>query len=110
MVDAIKIFGEQSKEWKKLQSAAMLLNAEREDDDTAAFEVRDIYFDYGQGWMWTTIVVNAGDEWSSYQALNPKQQGEIVYGDYEDFAKAVWEVAESRVEHHAMSKHLRSKH
>ena len=110
MVDAIKVFGPQSKEYKKLQAAAILLNAEKEADDKAVFEVRDVYFDFGQGWMWTTIVLNGGDEWSSYQALNPAHQGMIVYGDFEDFAKAVWEVSEKRSDRHNMADSLRGKH
>ena len=110
MTDAIKVFGEQSKEHKKLEAAVLLLNAEKEDDDNGVFEIRDIYFDYGQGWMWTTIILNGGDQWSSYQALNPKQQAQIVYGDFEDFSKAVWEVLEKREDHRLPAASLRGKH
>ena len=108
-VDAIKVFGEQSKQYMRLEAAARLLNAEMEPNDHGQFEVKDIFFDFGQGWKWTTIVFCGGDQWSSYQALNPKQQGMIVYGDLEDFTKAVWEVTERRRDHVLMESVLRSR-
>ena len=107
-VDAIKVFGEQSKQHMRLTAAATLMNAEMEPNDHGQFEVKDIYFDYGQGWKWTTIVFNGGDQWSSYQALNPKQQGMIVYGDLEDFTKTVWAVVERRRDHMLMDRILKS--
>lgn len=110
MVDAIKVFGVQSKEYKRLLAATTLLNAEKDDDDKGSFEVKDIYFDFGQGWMWTTIVFNGGDQWSSYQALNPLHQGMIVYGDLEDFVKAVWEVLEKRADMNTRISKLNGKH
>lgn len=31
------------------------------------------YRDYGQNWLWETVIVGATDNNSSYQALNPSQ-------------------------------------
>jgi hypothetical protein len=98
-VGAIKVFGEHTRQYMRLEAAAKLLNAEMDPEDKGVFEVRNIYFDYGQGWMWTTIVFNGGDQWSSYQALNPKHQSMIVCGDLEMFTQAVWAVIERRKDH-----------
>lgn len=35
------------------------------------YEVEDVYLDYGQKWMWTTIVCY-GDNNSSWQVLSPR--------------------------------------
>ncbi len=102
MVDAIKTFGEHSKEYGRLMAAATLLNTEMDADDREGhYEIDTIYFDYGNGWKWTTIVFRGGDQWSSYQALNPLHQGMIVYGDLQDFTRAVWEVVQKRKDHHS---------
>ena len=98
-VGAIKVFGEHTRQYMRLEAAAKLLNAEMDPADRGSFEVKDIYFDYGQGWMWTTIVFNGGDQWSSYQALNPKQQSMIVCGNLKSFTNTVWEVIERRKDH-----------
>lgn len=108
-VDSIKVFGEQSKQYMRLEAAAKLLNAEMEANDHGQFEVKDIFFDFGQGWKWTTIVFCGGDQWSSYQALNPKQQGMIVYGSLEDFTRAVWEVSARRRDHMLMDSAIRGR-
>lgn len=45
--------------------------------------------------MWTTISIESGmSTFPFMQALNPKQQEDIVYGSVEDWYKAVKEVIE----------------
>lgn len=40
------------------------------------YYVGDTYFDLGQNWMWTTVLCRG--DWSSYQALNPREQEEAI--------------------------------
>ena len=42
-----------TQEYKKLQLVAKML--EFNSPNNARYVVRDVYFDYGQKWMWTTI-------------------------------------------------------
>ena len=44
------------------------------------YKVQDVYFDYGQNWMWTTIVAERpnGDSW---QALYPRDWEKLVTSD-----------------------------
>lgn len=41
-------------------------------------EIKNIYFDMGQNWMWTTIVVTDEDTDSSWQAFCPRDWELIV--------------------------------
>lgn len=46
------------------------------------YDVRDTYFDFGQDWMWTTIIKRGDFGLSSYdscQILCPREWEEIVY-------------------------------
>ena len=40
-------------EYKNLKMVAAML--EYESSNNSHYEVEDVYFDYGQDWMWTTI-------------------------------------------------------
>lgn len=43
------------------------------------YYVGDTYFDFKRGWMWTTILcVSNPQTVTTYQALTPKQQEEII--------------------------------
>ena len=42
--------------------------------------VGETYRDYGQNWMWETVLV--GPEGNSYQALNPRQFEDMNSGDF----------------------------
>lgn len=49
--------------------------------------IEDTYFDFGQAWMWTTIIVkklNSSSCLNSYQLLNPADHERIVFGDEDD--------------------------
>lgn len=83
---AISIFGRGTKEYKRLQAAAMLIEAET----NKKCKVETIYFDIGQDWLWTTISIESGMESFPYvQALNPKQQNDIIYGDIKQWSETV---------------------
>ena len=91
MSKAIAIFSENCKERKRLEAAAKLIEAET----FKQCKVGNVLFDAGQNWMWTTISIESGmSTFPFMQALNPKQQEDIVYGSVEDWYKAVKEVIE----------------
>lgn len=48
--------------------------------------VDDIYFDYGQNWMWTTLVIGRSAQ-DSFQ-INPRQW-EGLFGDCKQFAESL---------------------
>lgn len=90
MSAAIKVFRPESKEYKALCATAALMNFA---DEEKTYVVRDVYFDYGQDWFWTTIIARKYDNKSivsSWQALNPREQEEIVFAEKpSDFANFV---------------------
>lgn len=54
-----------------------------------------VYLDYGQSWLWETVVVCATDNNSSYQALNPRQFKDMNSGDF-NYAEINEIVAEAK--------------
>ena len=48
--------------------------------------VDDIYFDFGQDWMWTTLVIGRSAQ-DSFQ-INPRQW-EGLFGDCKQFAESL---------------------
>ena len=40
--------------------------------------IKDVYFDMGQNWTWTTFVVTDTDIDEEWQAMNPKEWLEVV--------------------------------
>lgn len=73
-------------EYYRLRAFADLMQSEF---DNAVFTVKDVYFDYGAGIMWTTIYPEyeskVTNKPSSYQMLYPKQWEKICYGTIEEF-------------------------
>ena len=52
--------------------------------------IENTYFDVGQNWMWTTIIVNktnCNSCLNSYQLLNPADHERIVFGDLQDIVE-----------------------
>ena len=76
--EPINIFSEDSEEYKRLQKACDLLNEKT--NENAEFFIKDIYFDYGQKWKWTTIITKDLTTGTTWQTLNPRQQEEIING------------------------------
>jgi len=56
----------------------------------AKYRVEDVYLDYGQDWMWTTIVRHGYKE---CQVLNPREWEDIVF--YADDAHALATVVDN---------------
>ena len=61
------------REYKNLMAIARMLEALSENN--TEYEVRDVYLDLGQNWMWTTICRKTGN---TCQILNPRQWKDIV--------------------------------
>ena len=79
-----KLLPSGSDEEKKLRAVAKMLEAVSPNDYD--YEVEGTFFDYGQGWMWTTIICrNYYEEGvSSWQAINPKQWNDILEAETVD--------------------------
>lgn len=70
-----------SREREKLQLVAVLLT--NRSPNHYLYYVDETYFDFGQDWMWTTILCSKG-----YQALNPREQEEIILAEtYDELVK-----------------------
>lgn len=87
MSSYIKTFSNDSPEFARLQRAADMLT--EQSPRGYHYYVADTYFDFGQNWIWTTILCDGG-EWGGYQALNPAEQAQIITGSIEEAIKAVF--------------------
>ena len=67
-----------TREYTKLEAVAKMLEAVS--DKNAVYEVRDVYFDLGQNWMWTTIS-RVGGMFGGTQILSPRQWEMILIAD-----------------------------
>ena len=80
MSDYIKTFDKGSKEHNALQAFADRVNAK---GSPVQLQVEDCYFDFGQNWMWTTLIAHdttkdPSNILSSWQALSPKDQEYVI--------------------------------
>ena len=71
----IKKFNAGTPEFTALETAAKIMT--KMSPKGYEYYVGDTYFDYGQDWMWTTILCNGGN-YGGYQALSPRAQEEII--------------------------------
>lgn len=62
-----------TKEYKRLEAVAKMLEALSAND--AQYVVENVYFDFGQDWMWTTICRKGYKE---CQVLSPKEWELII--------------------------------
>ena len=69
----------EEQEYKNLQAVASMLTATSKNG--IIYQVRDVYLDLGQDWMWTTIVAIDWENERSWQVLNPKEWKDIVIAD-----------------------------
>lgn len=74
----IRIFTPDTPEYKRLERAAKILTAASPRKFT--YKVEDTYFDFGQNWLWTTIICYRPSG-ESYQALYPADQEAILTTD-----------------------------
>ena len=74
---ALRVFKPESEEYTRLQNFADELNNDARFQ--ANYTVEDLYFDYGQNWMWTTIIAHKQNErGGGWQALTPRNQERVV--------------------------------
>ena len=69
----IKVFSPGSDEYKKLEAAANLLTWLT----GKQCYVGETYYDYGQGWKWTTVL-QKDPSWGSVQLFTPKAQQMVI--------------------------------
>ena len=86
-MNAITTFEHGTPEYTRLEKAAAILTAAS--DHGTVYSVEDTYFDFGQKWMFTTLIAHRtnGD---SYQALSPIEQEDLLCT--EDLFEAVRKV------------------
>lgn len=83
-MNTVKMFAHGTEERNNLEKAAEILTAQNEYG--RKYYVGETYFDFGQRWMWTTIMYE-NEDWGSVQALCPRDQELIVNGNIEDGVK-----------------------
>lgn len=74
-----KVLEERAVEHKRLEAVAKLLEATSVNEYW--YDVKETYFDYGQNWIWTTIIAVNPNETGvlrSWQAITPKEWEEII--------------------------------
>lgn len=84
MAEVITVYSKESKEYKRIEAAGKLIEAET----GCPIVVKDIYFDMGLDWKWTTLVAEPVGKWT-YQILCPRDYEKIVAGDMDEFIEAV---------------------
>ena len=79
-MDTIKTYTPDTEEYARLTTAARVLTAVSPKHIT--YTVEDTYFDYGQRWMWTTLIAyDKNSSFGSYQALCPRDHEKILTTD-----------------------------
>ena len=78
---AIDVFPRDSEEYEKLEKVADYLT--NYSPNNIYYRVEKTYFDFGQNWMWTTIIAY-DKKGSSWQAIYPKVQEDILLSDSDE--------------------------
>ena len=77
-MDFIKTFDYGTPEYERLRKSAVMLT--ENSDHGTFYRVENTYFDYGQDWLWTTLIAHTADG-HSYQALSPREQENLLTAD-----------------------------
>lgn len=85
-MNTIKTFKLNTREYKNLECAAAMLTAFNENGDI--WTVERIYFDFGRGWMWDTLVCNHPNG-TSYQTCPAAQERVVMANDPQEMGEAV---------------------
>ena len=73
----IRVYKPDSYEYEQLRIAAEMMTAKSATG--VEYRVEETYFDFGQGWRWTTIIAHrCGDSW---QAITPREQEAIIWAN-----------------------------
>ena len=80
MAEIIRTYSKDSHEYDMLERACAVLTATSKKGIT--YKVEDTYFDFGQNWMWTTIIAHDPNScFGSYQAVCPRDYEKILCSD-----------------------------
>lgn len=91
--EPIAVFSPDTREYKRLKAAAILLEAET----GKSHIVENCLYDMGQNWHWTTILGESGCRRYPYvQVLNPKQQRMLVFGSMKQFNETVEQLIQEK--------------
>lgn len=90
----LKVFPPDSIEFQQLQMAAILLNQMCTDRQ---FHVQVTYYDFGQHWLYTTLIAMNTDTQTTYQALQPNEQEILVT---EQPISPKWQATIQAIVHH----------
>ena len=71
-----RILSNNELDYKKMEVVAMML--ESKSPNKARYTVRNVYLDFGQNWMWTTI---CREGYNDCQVLCPRDWRKIVLAD-----------------------------
>ena len=103
-MNIIKTYKPHTIEYKKIELMLKALNILKEQYFLdVEFYISDVYFDYGQNWMWTTILCkykNVMDMQSSYQILNPAQYEKILFQEMTGFVEVYEELKNDILRRH----------
>ena len=71
-----KVIFPEEREYRKLEAVAAML--ETRSPNGAIYEVKNVYFDFGQDWMWTTICRRG---FHDCQVLTPRDWNNILLAE-----------------------------
>ena len=71
-MSGIRVIKKGTDDCKKLELLAAILNYRS--PNGYKYYVGQTYFDFGQNWMWTTVICLGNGEFGGYQALSPRDQ------------------------------------
>lgn len=77
-----KVLQPESEEFQRLMKIALRLNEELRNQPLSIL-VKETYFDFGQDWKWTTLILKDLEETAPFrevQLINPRQWKDIIKG------------------------------
>ena len=90
----IKVFEKGTEAFERLEKLAAVLTLKS--PRHYQYYVGETYFDYDQGWMWTTVLCDTGElgVTGRYQALSPANQKAVLIcdGSFESIVKVADDV------------------
>ena len=82
MASCIKVYKDIDMEHEKILKAAMKLT--EYSPNRYKYYIGNVYFDFGAGLMWTTVLCDKGCGRGSYQALCPRDQKSIILAETDE--------------------------
>ena len=92
----IAVWSKDTIEYKRLELFKSMLDVIIvENNFPIAITIQTTYFDIGQSWLWTTIIVtklNSKSCIDSYQLLYPENHEKVIWGDMHDILEVAQEI------------------